>query len=318
MKKNKNKKYICELCDFNTSNKRNFNLHLLTLKHFNNKNAINLANLPTNKFILEYEESENIAKFNKLWICNVCGKKYQYDTGLYKHKKKCNSTISHNNNIISSHKEKEQQNNINDDTLHESNELIKLLHEKEKEIIYLKGKMNGYKEGIESAIENNSSNIVNSNNTVNNIFNLNLFLNEKCANAMSIQDFTENLKINMSDLQKEKPECITNVMISNLDPLSITERPFHCSNIVNNKWVIKDQIEGWQEDNGERIVQATEYGIGKNWHANFIKENPDWEVDASQIEKYINVVNKTCTDLNNDETRKILKIVGKKVNPYQS
>ena len=59
-------KYLCEKCDFKSNNKKDFDRHLLTSKHKNDDN-----NLPKPQF-----------------IC-ICGKKYSYRQGLYKHKKTC-------------------------------------------------------------------------------------------------------------------------------------------------------------------------------------------------------------------------------------
>ena len=78
MKKNpkKNpKKYYCKKCDFLTSNKKDFNRHLLTRKH-------NLDN-KDNKRIIQKNPNYNC------YECTVCGKKYKYASGLSKHKKKC-------------------------------------------------------------------------------------------------------------------------------------------------------------------------------------------------------------------------------------
>ena len=61
-------KYVCEKCNFKTCNKYNYSKHILSLKH-------------------KRQEMDS-QKCEKMYYCN-CGKKYKYDTGLYKHKKKC-------------------------------------------------------------------------------------------------------------------------------------------------------------------------------------------------------------------------------------
>ena len=69
--------------------------------------------------------------------------------------------------------------------------------------------------------------IGNQTNSNNNIINVQMFLNEKCGEAMSIQNFANQLFITMDDLNNNKKDCISNVVLKNLKPLSITQRPFH-------------------------------------------------------------------------------------------
>ena len=64
------KKYLCKFCDFLSSNKKDFNRHILTAKH--KKSAKCLENKKTVEF-----------------ICNFCNKSYKYKSGLSRHKKKC-------------------------------------------------------------------------------------------------------------------------------------------------------------------------------------------------------------------------------------
>ena len=60
-----------------------------------------------------------------------------------------------------------------------------------------------------------------------------MFLNEKCKNAMNIEDFVEKIKLTLEDLQFTKEngyaKGISNIFIKNLNDMDITERPIHCS-----------------------------------------------------------------------------------------
>ena len=58
---------------------------------------------------------------------------------------------------------------------------------------------------------------------------------------MSIQDFARNLQLTMADLDKAKPDQITNVVMKNLQPLSITDRPFHCTDLSGSEWYVNDK-----------------------------------------------------------------------------
>ena len=94
-------------------------------------------------------------------------------------------------------------------------------------------------------------------NSYNKIINVQMFLSEKCADAMSIQHFAKQLKVTLDNVCKNKDEYIANVVLKNLNPLTLTERPFHCVNQKNKQWYIKDENAGWQQDSGEKIFSNT-------------------------------------------------------------
>jgi len=151
------------------------------------------------------------------------------------------------------------------------------------------------------------------NNINNNIINVQMYLDEKCANAMSIQNFTKTLHITMEDLEKNKKDCITNVLLRNLIPIPITERPVHCANLKLKKWYIKDENDGWGEDNGEKIIKSTEFGIQKKWLTEFDKEYPGWMNNERLKDKYIRIAGSTSTDLTEYGKVRILNKLGKNV-----
>ena len=131
----------------------------------------------------------------------------------------------------------------------------------------------------------------------NNYINIQMFLNKECAQAMSIQNFANKLLITMDDLTKNKYECISNVVLKNLKPLSIKERPFHCTNFKNKEWFVKDDNQGWEEDNGEKLLKNTEAGIQKKWSNEFEKLYPQWINNEKLKEKYIEIAGNTSSKL---------------------
>jgi len=68
------KNYICDICNFESNNKTNYETHLHTKTHINNIT-------PENQF-----------------CCESCLKIFKYKSGLYKHKNICNSKKKQNNN----------------------------------------------------------------------------------------------------------------------------------------------------------------------------------------------------------------------------
>jgi hypothetical protein len=217
-----------------------------------------------------------------------CGKIYKFQSGYCRHKKQCNF-------VTDEAKTTEDPDKTNTDMM---------------EIML---KVVGENESLHKQIQEMIPKIGNNNNNNNQVFNIQLFLNEKCADAMTIQNFAKQLFITMDDLSKEKKECITNVVLKSLQPLAITERPFHCTNLKNQEWYIKDEKEGWKENTGEKVIQNAEYGIQQSWCAEFEKQYPDWmDTEALKVQ-YIAIAGSTTRDLDEKLKLKLLKELGKQV-----
>ena len=91
--------------------------------------------------------------------------------------------------------------------------------------------------------------------TNHNTFNLNVFLNETCKDAMNIKDFIESIDIQIEDLIKVGKlgyvRGITDIIVSNLKKLDITKRPLHCSDIKRETMYIKDK-DIWEKDTEQK------------------------------------------------------------------
>ena len=270
--------YHCELCDYYGMRKSQWERHLLTKKHNDNKMVTN-----DNKKV-RYECS--------------CGKSYKYRSGYSRHKKVCKFENESKENEIKDNEIKENEivgSNEKIDTLDILKTLMydnKLLHEK---ISSMESKM--------PSITNSTINT----NSHNKIINVQLFLSEKCADAMSIQHFAKQLEVTLDDVCKSKKDCITNVVLKNLQPLSLTERPFHCTNSKNKEWYIKDEKEGWEEDSGEKLIKNAEDGIMKKWIGEFESRYPKWMENDQQQEKYVQIVGSTTSELPEKTKLKLLR-----------
>jgi len=71
------KKYYCKPCNFNSSNKKDYERHHMTAKH---------------KMI--QENTINEQKPPLIYICRNCKKSYKYNSGLSRHKQTCKSQIN--------------------------------------------------------------------------------------------------------------------------------------------------------------------------------------------------------------------------------
>jgi len=248
--------FCCEKCNFTTSRLSQYNAHLITAKH---KRITN-----DDKFFPEPSAHE----------C-VCGKKYIHRQGLYKHKKKCSqlceNTIVENFTkvepnientpvkntltpdlfmaILKENKEiqnvlieqnRELQNKILEKESELQNKLLEQNAEHHKQIIELTSKQ---------MIVNNTN--TNSNNTQNNHFNIQFFLNDTCKDAINIDQFIKDIQISISDLEnvgnQGYVQGISDIIIKNMRTLGLTKRPMHCTDIKRETIYIKD-ADKWEKD----------------------------------------------------------------------
>ena len=77
--------------------------------------------------------------------------------------------------------------------------------------------------------------IHNNNITNNNQFNLNVFLNEQCKDAINFMDFVNSLQLQIKDLEITGKlgyaEGISKIFINGLKELELHKRPIHCSDL---------------------------------------------------------------------------------------
>jgi len=209
-----------------------------------------------------------------------CGKKYKYKSGLSRHKKLCSTggIMVQERNYI--------------------NEIIELMREN-------KDLRNELIKQQEKLIQDSNVNINN------NIFNINMFLDNQCRNAMTIQDFARNLAVGIEDLEKTKKDCMMNILLKNLQPMNIVDRPVHCTDLKKREWYVNDEKTGWGKDNGEKLLKNTEYGIQINWLKEFNKQYPEWMSNEKLKDKYIEIVDTTASEMSTNLKTKLLKRISK-------
>ena len=107
---------------------------------------------------------------------------------------------------------------------------------------------------IQQSVVTNNNNTINNNNTTNNNFNLNIFLNETCKDAINITEFIENLKVGLQELEFVKDngivKGISNVFVNELNALDVDKRPIHCTDVKRKTLYIKDD-DKWDKESKE-------------------------------------------------------------------
>ena len=215
--------FSCDKCNYFTSKKNDYNKHITTLKHKKQQNVYQC--LPTGD------------KSTKQRICEDCGKKYSCKQSLYVHKKVCIQT-----------KEDDDQIDLNSI---DSNLVIQLLKQNDEFKSMLLEQNSKMLETFQEACKNNNTNITNNVNSHNKAFNLNVFLNEECKDAMSITDFVNSIKLQLTDLEAVGKlgfvNGISDIIIKNLKALDVHKRPIHCTDTKRETMYVKG-AEAWVKE----------------------------------------------------------------------
>jgi hypothetical protein len=298
--------YICNICDYNTVRKHNYDRHILSKHHkkrcltengnkiilykclscgysfslknnykrhimkcvTNNDDKIESTNIVivsaqkknnTEKWDIKNEQLLTSSEKNSKYIyeckicCFSCKKKSNYDKHL-----KCKKHIQ-NKKIV------ESCDNININTTNIDifktevvktlmGQLSSILEDNHKNILSEQYKMN---QKITEIANKPSSHIYNNNTKQNNQqFNMNVFLNETCKDAMNMSDFIENLHVSMEDMEKTGElgfaKGMSRIIMNNLNAIDVCKRPIHCSDAKRETLYVKNNGV-WEKETEERI-----------------------------------------------------------------
>ena len=271
------KKFRCDSCYYYTSNKKDYDKHLLTLKHQKMLDGSNM----------EVEEVNKIP----IYLCE-CSKTFKTHGGLWKHKKKgCF---------------------VNNDTEHDVKHINNNASDKDELINYLIKENQEFKSMILELVKKDSYNQCTTNNNNNHTmnhsnnktFNLNFFLNETCKDAMNMKDFIQSLEMSLPELEKMGEvgfaEGMSRVFVDRLNKLDITKRPIHCSDVKREIIHIKDDNK-WERDNAnlDRLRKIIKQLTIKN-----ILRVEDWKK-----------ANQGCTEYNSRKNEQYLRINMEAIGP---
>ena len=279
-------KYTCELCHYYTSYSKDYKKHLLTKKHISVSEEIKG----------KYEET------HKVLTCPNCEKEFKSNSGLWKHKLKCNKYQEHN-----------EMNEPSD------KQLIMLLIKENSE---LRKEQSDIKELIleivKNGTHNTTNNTTNHTNSHNKAFNLNFFLNETCKNAMNITDFVDSIKLQLTDLMDVGEvgyvEGISKIIMKNLNNLDETERPIHCTDKKRETMYIKDADKWEKEDEKKtKLKKAITKIADKNIRLlpQFREKYPDYGNSSSKTSDVYNKMVIEVMETDPDKAEKIIKNISK-------
>jgi hypothetical protein len=297
MENEKNEKneqiYVCMDCDFKCCYLSDWTRHTTTRKHKNGTN-------------LEINGTKSTEKNEQKHNCNNCKKEYKTLAGLWKHKKKCIQIKNEEQNKIITEPENIISPELILSIIHQNQEFKDLLLEQNKTIIELS----------KNGTTNNTNTNINSNNKT---FNLQVFLNETCKDAMNIMDFVDSIKIQLSDIESIGELGYVNGMskliIKHLNALEENMRPVHCSDPKRDSLYVKDK-NVWEKEDPEnkKIKKAIKYISNKN-----ICALPEWKAkypdcvysDSLKSDQYNHIVIEAMGGSGDNDAEKADKIVKK-------
>ena len=270
-------KFYCKCCDYGTGKPSEYNKHLLTAKHENGINGI--------------QKSPE----NRPYMC-VCGRKYKHSSGLYRHKAKCDYTPD-------------------------------IVNEDVKEAIVVTDDPEGdnvdYKELVMTLIKENSKlvktiseiapKVGNNNNNIKQKFNINIFLNEQCKDAISMDNFIKGIEVSMKNLltTKEKglAEGVSNIFIENMNKLSLHERPLHCTDTKRETLYIKN--EQWEKDQDNKQIKEKMRAVAQKQVQSLKKwtqEHPNYLEVPHLQDEYTKLVKGISDTLDQNEGKVLKKV----------
>ena len=312
----KSQEFECKSCDYITSNKYDYKKHCETIKHKNR--------------CLAMFSNEKIAKNRKTYNCVNCNKIYNDYSGLWRHKQKCmeetqkiiedinSNTNTQTNEVIQLNEIVENNKIVQNNEITELKDFIKYLMKDNSE---MKGLMT---ELVKNGINKNYNHYNNTTISNNKTFNLNMFLNETCKNAMNISDFMNSIHLDLSDLENVGElgyvNGISNIIVKNLKALDITQRPIHCTDAKREILYVKDE-DKWEKDNEQnnKLDRFVRDVANKNIRMlnEYKKKYPDCiKSDSNKSDQYNKLVIEAMggQGFNYDEQhKKIIKRISKEV-----
>jgi hypothetical protein len=251
--------FNCEHCDFKCSKQSNWSTHLLTRKH-QNRMKLN-------------EKNEVTAAPS--FVCKKCDKSYKARNSLWYHENKCSlkPVVTEKINADLIERILDDRQRILDDNA----ELRNFIMEQSKMTTETVNK------ALELCKPVNNNTTINQTNNNNQRFNINLFLNEQCKDAINFSDFVKNIQISYEDLENNAQlgfvNGISKIFLDNLKQLDVTERPIHCTDVKRETMYIKDENTWTKQSDDDKLQQAIQTvsyrSMGKL--AEWKQENPDYK-----------------------------------------
>ena len=317
--------FNCSVCHVACAHASEYNRHLNTAKHKQRANAF-----------------ANGLSFENVHGCDICGKTYKFSSGLSIHKRThalqtqpqthpqthpqtqpqtqpqsvqphdkqfsdlievVKDLMAHNKEVVSQNKDMINQNKILVDAIQ-----TKMANDSTLALTMAGG-------GIGNRITNNTNNITN-----NTQFNLQVFLNTDCKDAINLSDFVKTLKITLQDLEFTKTngivEGVSSIIVNNLKGMDVHKRPIHCTDLKRETMYVKN--DEWIKDDLHEHINKFIY-LTSCYQTRVIQDwmnaHPGWETKERMHTEYHNICKELYKKIEHDEraNKKIIKAFLKEV-----
>jgi len=266
------KKFECIKCAFVSSSKKDFDKHLLTLKHSRMTQGLQMN-----------DEKPNTIYFNR-----ECGREYKHRQGLWKHKKICDFFVN-NKQIINSNKD-----NLIIELLKQNKELLEIVK-------------NGTYNNSNNTTHTNSHNKAFNlqfflNETCKDAMNIMDFVESIKLELSDLENVGEVGYI----------EGISNIIVKNLKELDVTKRPVHCTDKKRETVYIKDDDKWEKDENKIQMHKLIKKVVSKNHKMipKFKEAHPDCLKYHSKFsDQYNKIIYESMGGKGNDDFEKNEKII---------
>jgi hypothetical protein len=265
--------------------------------------------------------------------CDICGKTYKFRSGLSIHKrthalqsqtqpqtqsqtqsvqtpdKQFSDLIEVVKDLMAHNKEVVSQNK---DMIHQNKILVDAIQTKMANDSTLALSLAG---SGGNRITNNTNNITN-----NTQFNLQVFLNTDCKDAINLSDFVKTLKITLQDLEFTKTngivEGVSSIIVNNLKGMDVHKRPIHCTDLKRETMYVKN--DEWIKDDMHEHINKFIY-LTSCYQTRVIQDwmnaHPGWETKERMHTEYHNICKELYKKIEHDEraNKKIIKAFLKEV-----
>lgn len=292
--------YKCDVCNYTTIRDSQRKRHETTRKH------------KLYKLLMIQKTNESECELNNANICE-CGKKYVFASGLCLHKKTCiylkNKSADDycsSQIIMKLLKDNEEMKQMIIEQNKQQTQIMIQQQQQQNQLIEMLPKM---------CIGNITTNTTN----IKQKFNLNVFLNEQCKDAISLCDFVKSLNITYEDLnvtkEKNLEESVGSIFLRGLKDLDIFKRPIHCTDTKRDVMYIKDE-DIWKKDEGNEKIKNSINEISRK-QVKVLKDlkDSDPEIKTNELKRddFILTMNHVCTPIPDSGEKRIIKTISKEV-----
>lgn len=300
------KGFYCDICEYKTIRKNNMDKHLNSKKHKEEIMRMNLS-------------QKGLGGGGEIFKCK-CGNSYTHVSSLSRHKRTCSISMEDENN--------KKMCDVVLGVVQKQSEIIGNLQNQVLELTKASVTAASNHSNNTNANNTNSNNKIKhktmgntNNNHLNNCgnFNINIFLNEQCKDAINLSDFVKSLEITFENLkivnQTGMEESVSSLILKGLENMDVCKRPIHCTDQKRDVMYVREE-EKWEKDEGNDKLKNSIDDISRR-HAYTLKKfkdvNPDIKVGHAMHDDFIQTMNRICTPIEDYGKKRIVKQVGKNV-----